>query len=133
MARRRWAALIKRIWQVDPLQCPRCGGAMKIVSIINPGQRDVIDRILTHCSLSSRAPPAEARGPPEPSIPKLTYVSDARGFAAPLHHPEPRSKPPLRHLAPGPIRPLTQNPLSYPLSFRFGLASRRDIMRPDFP
>ena len=75
-ARRRWAALIKRIWQVDPLQCPRCGGAMKIVSVINPGQRDVIDRILTHCSLSSRAPPAEARGPPEPSIPKLTYVSD---------------------------------------------------------
>ncbi|MHC4825350.1 MAG: hypothetical protein ACYTEY_02205 [Planctomycetota bacterium] len=51
MARRRWAALIKRIWQVDPLQCPRCGGAMKIVSVINPGQRDVIDRILTHCSL----------------------------------------------------------------------------------
>ncbi|MHC4100379.1 MAG: hypothetical protein ACYS15_17525 [Planctomycetota bacterium] len=41
-----------------------------------PGQRDVIDRILTHCGLSSRAPPAEARGPPEPSIPKLTYVSD---------------------------------------------------------
>jgi hypothetical protein len=82
MARRRWAALIKRIWQVDPLQCPRCGGAMKIVSIINPGQRDVIDRILTHCSLSSRAPPAEARGPPEPSIPKLTYVSATPGPGA---------------------------------------------------
>ncbi len=33
-ARRRWAALIKRVWQVDPLQCPRCGSTMKIVSFI---------------------------------------------------------------------------------------------------
>ena len=61
-ARRRWAALIKRIWQVDPLACPRCGGPMKILSFINPWQRDVIDRILDHCGLSSRATPCEARG-----------------------------------------------------------------------
>jgi hypothetical protein len=75
-ARRRWAALIQRIWQVDPLTCPRCGGPMKIVSFINPGQRDVIDRVLTHCGLSTRAPPSEARAPPAPSIRTLTYVSD---------------------------------------------------------
>jgi hypothetical protein len=75
-ARRRWAALIKHVWKVDPLQCPRCGGPMKIVSFINPGQRDVLDRILTDCGLSSRAPPSEARAPPEPSIHKLTYVCD---------------------------------------------------------
>ncbi len=37
-ASRAWAALIKRVWQVDPLQCPRCGGTMKIVSFINPWQ-----------------------------------------------------------------------------------------------
>jgi hypothetical protein len=49
---------------------------MKIVSFINPQQRDLIDRILDHCGLSSRHPPSEARGPPEPSIHKLTYVSD---------------------------------------------------------
>ncbi len=49
---------------------------MKIVSFINPGQRDVIDKILTHCGLSSRAPPSEARAPPAPSIRQLTYVSD---------------------------------------------------------
>jgi hypothetical protein len=46
---------------------------MKIVSFINPWQRDVIDRILTHCGLSFRAPPSEARAPP---IRELTYVSD---------------------------------------------------------
>jgi hypothetical protein len=30
---------------------------MKIISFIDPEQRDVIDRMLTHCWLSSRAPP----------------------------------------------------------------------------
>jgi hypothetical protein len=34
---------------------------MKIVSFINPGQRDVIDKILPHDDLSSRAPLSEAR------------------------------------------------------------------------
>jgi hypothetical protein len=34
---------------------------MKIVSFINPAQRDVIDRILDHCGPASRAPPAAAR------------------------------------------------------------------------
>jgi hypothetical protein len=75
-ARRRWAALIKQVWRVDPLVCPRCRAPMKIVSFINPGQRDVIEKILDHCGLSSRAPPADARAPPAPPIGALTYVSD---------------------------------------------------------
>jgi hypothetical protein len=40
---------------------------MTIVSFINLAQRDVINNILTHCGLASRAPPPEARGPPAPS------------------------------------------------------------------
>ena len=46
---------------------------MKIVSFINPAQREVIDKILTHCGLSSRAPPLKVRAPP---IRELTYVTD---------------------------------------------------------
>ena len=50
---------------------------MKIVSFIQPTQRHVIDKILTHCGLSSRAPPSDARAPPvAPAIRQLTYVSD---------------------------------------------------------
>ncbi len=30
--RRRWAALIKHVWKVDPLVCPRCGRRLKIIS-----------------------------------------------------------------------------------------------------
>ncbi len=74
-ARRRWAALIKRVWQVDPLQCPRCGSAMKIVSFIEPTQPDVIDAILTHCGLADEPPRAPPQAPPT-EIRELRYVTD---------------------------------------------------------
>ncbi|MFN9089862.1 MAG: transposase, partial [Gemmatimonadaceae bacterium] len=65
-ASRRWAALFRQIFEVDPLACPTCQGAMRIVACIT--QASVIDRILTH--LRTRAAPAAhtahagARSPP---------------------------------------------------------------------
>ena len=57
-----WAMLIKRVYEVDPLSCPECGGQMKVVSFIEPPQAEVIEAILSHCGLwqsrSPRAPPA---------------------------------------------------------------------------
>ena len=54
--------LIKRIYEVDPLSCPECGGQMKVVSFMEPPQADVIEAILKHCGLwESRSP----RAPPE--------------------------------------------------------------------
>ena len=56
-----WAMLIKRVYEVDPLCCPECGGQMKVVSFIEPPQADVIEEILQHCGLwqssTPRAPP----------------------------------------------------------------------------
>ena len=46
-----WAMLIKRVYEVDPLECPQCGGAMKVISFIERRQQDVIERILRHCGL----------------------------------------------------------------------------------
>jgi hypothetical protein len=72
-ARRRWAELLRRIFEVDPLRCPRCGDAMRIVTFIT--QPHVIDRILTHRRRQEprarrpRAPPqrrAAARAAPAP-------------------------------------------------------------------
>ncbi len=61
MDRRRWAMLIKRIYQADPLLCPRCGGTMKILAFIEARQDDIIRKILKHCGLwqdpPSRSPP----------------------------------------------------------------------------
>ena len=33
-ARRRWAALVKRVYEVDPLVCPKCGGEMRVIAFI---------------------------------------------------------------------------------------------------
>ncbi len=32
--RRRWASLIRRVYNVDPLLCPRCRSLMRVVSFI---------------------------------------------------------------------------------------------------
>ncbi len=71
--------LIKRVYEVDPLECPCCGGQMKIVSFIERCQAEVIERILRHCgrwegpirtSATARAPPdgshRASADPPEP-------------------------------------------------------------------
>ena len=44
-----WAMLIKRVYEVDPLSCPQCGGQMAVVAFIEPPQADVVERILRHC------------------------------------------------------------------------------------
>ena len=56
--RRRWANLIRRVHQSDPLLCPKCGAKMKIISFIT--QPRVIHKILDH--LKKHA--IETRGPP---------------------------------------------------------------------
>ena len=76
-ARRRWAALIQQVWQVDPLECPRCGHRLQIISFIQPTQRSVIEKIRTHGGLSTRAPSSDARAPPAaPPFREFTYISD---------------------------------------------------------
>jgi hypothetical protein len=54
-----WAMLIKRVYDLDPLECPKCGGTMKVIAFIEPPQGEVIERILKHCGLwqSPRPPP----------------------------------------------------------------------------
>jgi len=61
--RRTWVRLLRKVFQLDPLLCPRSGGKPKIVSVIT-GPR-VVDRILKH--LKSEA--CRARDPFEPRAP----------------------------------------------------------------
>ena len=53
--RKRWAELIYRIYEVDPLTCLRCGAQMKILAFIT--EPTVIRRILDHKASQPRAPP----------------------------------------------------------------------------
>lgn len=56
--------LINRVYEVDPLACPKCNAQMRVVSFITPlPQQHVIDKILKHCGLW---PKLATRAPPEP-------------------------------------------------------------------
>ena len=67
VARQRWAQLLRQVYEVDPLRCPRCGGAMRIVAVLT--ERAVIDAILAHVR-GPRGATSGARGPP-PAGPAL--------------------------------------------------------------
>jgi len=56
--RRRWANLIRRVYEVDPLVCPRCGAEMRVIGFITEPR--VVKRILDHLRRRDRA----SRSPP---------------------------------------------------------------------
>jgi hypothetical protein len=63
-SRKNWARVIQKIYEVDPLTCPKCQGRMRIVSFIE--DREVIQAILKHLGLwfvTSRPTP-KAHAPP---------------------------------------------------------------------
>ncbi len=72
-----WARLIHKVYEVDPLECPRCKGPMRVIALIE--DKAVIRKILTHLGLwvpqttagSGPAPPAA--DPPRPAASLLTY------------------------------------------------------------
>ena len=35
--RQQWAVLLKKVWDIDALKCPECGGNMKVISFIDGG------------------------------------------------------------------------------------------------
>ena len=58
-----WAELMRRTFGLDVLACPRCGGRLRLVALIE--QASVVQRILRHLSLPTEVPmPRPARAPP---------------------------------------------------------------------
>jgi len=54
-----WAEMIRKVYEVDPLLCPSCGGKMSIISFIE--EPKTIDRIIRRLELTF-----EAERPPPP-------------------------------------------------------------------
>jgi hypothetical protein len=55
-----WAEMIRKVYEVDPLLCPTCGGQMKIISFIEDPKS--IDKIIAHLKLTfqaERPPPSQ--------------------------------------------------------------------------
>ncbi|MBW1955388.1 MAG: hypothetical protein JRI83_06640 [Deltaproteobacteria bacterium] len=57
--RKTWFLLIQKIYEVDPLTCPKCQGKMRVVAFIE--DPDVVNKILKHLNLW------EFKKPPSPS------------------------------------------------------------------
>ena len=70
-----WAPLLKRVYPVDVLQCPRCNGRLKVLCVLT--HPPVLKRLLAHLNLPSQpAPRASPRFHPE-QLPLL--VSSVEG------------------------------------------------------
>ncbi len=70
--RRGWAEMIRRVYEVDPLICPQCGGEMKVISFIE--DHEVIDRIISHLKLTFHA-----ERPPPPQVVQQELFIAAEG------------------------------------------------------
>jgi len=77
-ARSSWARLIHKVYEVDPLDCPKCGAPMRVIALIDDVH--VIRRILEH--LGRWAPRQKTRAPPprsrdaaalDQTVPDWTY------------------------------------------------------------
>jgi hypothetical protein len=72
--RRNWARLIQKIYEVDPLCCPKCHGPMRVISFIEDPQ--VIEKILKHLGLwelTPRPPPRSAKSQHLSTEPHIDY------------------------------------------------------------
>ncbi len=64
LSRYSWAELMRRVFDVDVLRCPKCRGRCKLISLIT--QPDVIVAILECLELETSPPPiSPARAPPQ--------------------------------------------------------------------
>jgi hypothetical protein len=80
-----WRELIKKIWEVDPLSCPRCAHEMKIISLIN--EPDVIEHILRHLGLWRQHPDlheTKTKAPPDGPVVFEDYDDGWPGYEEPV-------------------------------------------------
>jgi hypothetical protein len=89
--RKNWARLIQKIYEVDPLTCPKCQGQMSVISFIE--DEDVIKKILKHLGLwevRPRPPPQTMKTQTLFTEPHIDYsdsqvpLSDNQLYVGPL-------------------------------------------------
>ena len=76
--RQPWAELLQRVFEVDALQCPCCGGRMRILAAIT--DPDVARRILMCLWLPPRAPPLALAVATQPAVSSWVDAPESWGF-----------------------------------------------------
>jgi hypothetical protein len=81
--RKNWARLIRKIYEVDPLLCPKCHGAMRIIAFIE--EQPVIKKILLHLGLlqTHNHDPPKPRADPIPTF-ESEFIIDTTYSQLPL-------------------------------------------------
>ena len=64
-----WAEMIRKVYEVDPMACPKCGGSMKVVAFIT--DYAAVDRIVDHLNLTFVA----EKPPPSRVIEQVTLIA----------------------------------------------------------
>jgi hypothetical protein len=72
--RRAWAEMIRRVYEVNPLSCPKCQGEMRIISFLT--DYAVVDRIINHVKLTF-----VADKPPPPRVASQEFLIAAETSA----------------------------------------------------
>jgi hypothetical protein len=70
-AKAAWAKLIRKLYEVDPLLCPKCGAAMRVIALIEDPA--VIERILSWLGLWQPLPAGGPAPPRKSASLRLTY------------------------------------------------------------
>ena len=70
--RRGWAEMIKKVYEVNPLACPKCRGEMRIIAFLT--DYAVVDRIIHHLKLTFVA---ERPPPPQMAFQELFMAAEA--------------------------------------------------------
>jgi hypothetical protein len=83
--RKSWARLIKKIYEADPLLCPKCQGPMRIISFIE--DQEVIQTILRHLGFwdCRSRPPAKAHTPPAAAADGTLLPHDTPIYGDPIY------------------------------------------------
>jgi len=67
-----WAEMIRKVYEIDPLLCPSCGGQMQVIAFIE--DHKVIDKIIRHLKLIFTA----ERPPPRIAFQELLIEAEER-------------------------------------------------------
>ncbi len=66
-----WAEMIRKVYEIDPMLCPQCGGRMKVIAFLT--DYGVVDRIINHLKLTFVA---ERPPPPHIASQELLWQAD---------------------------------------------------------
>ncbi|MGB7296152.1 MAG: transposase [Candidatus Aminicenantales bacterium] len=72
--RRGWAEMIRKVYEVNPMACPRCQGEMHIIAFLT--DYAVVDRIIAHLKLTF-----VAERPPPPHVVSQEFLMDSEASA----------------------------------------------------